>query len=261
MARAIWRGAISFGMVSIPVKLYTATESKDVTFRQLVAEDLQPLRQLRWSPTLDREVQYDELIKGYEYAKDQYVEYAANPAYYRGAPKIQKLFIKIMPATNLLAQIQGCIVMGLGPALTEEIRFEGGKILNGSFADYRVPRFGDVPELDTHLLNRPDLPSVGGGETPIVASRSGAIPASARSSSRGASRGSISSPRPRSPRRSPARTPARSRARSRRPSTTSSPRARSRRASPSGWPASPSSRARRSAASSSRWPSRSSSST
>ena len=73
MARAIWRGAISFGMVSIPVKLYTATESKDIAFRQLVAEDLKPLKQLRWSPTLDREIAYEELVKGYEYAKDQYV--------------------------------------------------------------------------------------------------------------------------------------------------------------------------------------------
>ena len=73
MARAIWRGAISFGMVSIPVKLYTATESKDVAFRQLVAEDLKPLRQLRWSPSLDREVAFEEIVRGYEYAKDQYV--------------------------------------------------------------------------------------------------------------------------------------------------------------------------------------------
>ena len=73
MARAIWRGAISFGMVSIPVKLYTATDSKDVAFRQLVAEDLKPLKQLRWSPSLDREVEYEELVRGYEYAKDQYV--------------------------------------------------------------------------------------------------------------------------------------------------------------------------------------------
>ena len=73
MARSIWRGAISFGMVSIPVKLYTATESKDVAFRQLVAEDLKPLKQLRWSPSLDREVAFEEIVKGYEYAKDQYV--------------------------------------------------------------------------------------------------------------------------------------------------------------------------------------------
>jgi DNA end-binding protein Ku len=73
MPRAIWRGAISFGMVSIPVKLYTATESKDVSFRQLAEEDLKPIKYLRWSPTLDREVQFHEIKKGYEYAKDQFV--------------------------------------------------------------------------------------------------------------------------------------------------------------------------------------------
>ena len=73
MPRAIWRGAISFGMVSIPVKLYTATESHDVSFRQLAEEDLKPIKYLRWSPTLDREVQYGEIKKGYEYAKDQFV--------------------------------------------------------------------------------------------------------------------------------------------------------------------------------------------
>ncbi len=73
MPRAIWRGAISFGMVSIPVKLYSATESKDVSFRQLAGEDLKPIKYLRWSPTLDREVEYGEIKKGYEYAKDQFV--------------------------------------------------------------------------------------------------------------------------------------------------------------------------------------------
>ncbi len=73
MPRAIWRGAISFGMVSIPVKLFTATESRDIAFRQLASEDLGRVKMLRWSPTLDREVAFDELVKGYEYAKDQYV--------------------------------------------------------------------------------------------------------------------------------------------------------------------------------------------
>jgi DNA end-binding protein Ku len=73
MPRAIWRGAISFGMVSIPVKLFTATDSKDIAFRQLAAEDLGRVKMMRWSPTLDREVAFDELVKGYEYAKDQYV--------------------------------------------------------------------------------------------------------------------------------------------------------------------------------------------
>jgi CO/xanthine dehydrogenase Mo-binding subunit len=59
--------------------------------------------------------------------------------------------------------------MGLGGALTEEIRFEDGKILNAKFSRYQVPRFKDVPELDIHLLNRPDLDPAGGGETPIIA--------------------------------------------------------------------------------------------
>jgi isoquinoline 1-oxidoreductase len=75
----------------------------------------------------------------------------------------------IINPANLLSQNQGCIVMGLGPALTEEIRFQDGKILNPRFSSYPTPRFEDLPEIDVHLLNRPDLPSVGGGETPIVA--------------------------------------------------------------------------------------------
>jgi len=70
---------------------------------------------------------------------------------------------------NLRSQVEGCIIMGLGGALREEIQFENGKVLNASFSKYPVPRFADVPELDIHLLDRPDLPSAGGGETPIIA--------------------------------------------------------------------------------------------
>ena len=61
------------------------------------------------------------------------------------------------------------VLCELLPALREAMQFENGRILNGSFGKYEVPRFADVPELDIHLLNRPDLPSVGGGETPIIA--------------------------------------------------------------------------------------------
>lgn len=70
---------------------------------------------------------------------------------------------------NLRRQVEGCLVMGLGAALYEEIKFADGKITNASFSDYRVPRMGDLPKLDIVLLNRPDLPSVGGSETPIIA--------------------------------------------------------------------------------------------
>jgi isoquinoline 1-oxidoreductase len=75
----------------------------------------------------------------------------------------------ILNPDNLLSQVQGCIVMGMGPALREEMRFANGQIQNPRFSRYLVPRFNDVPELDIHLLNRPDLASAGGGETPIIA--------------------------------------------------------------------------------------------
>jgi isoquinoline 1-oxidoreductase len=60
------------------------------------------------------------------------------------------------------------MIMGLGGALFEEMEFEDGKMLTDRFSRYRVPRFSDVPPLDIELLDRPDLPSVGGGETPII---------------------------------------------------------------------------------------------
>jgi len=75
----------------------------------------------------------------------------------------------IQNPANLLSQVQGCIIMGLGAALREEMQFEDGKILNASFAGYLVPRFKDVPKIDVHLINKTDIPSAGGGETPIIA--------------------------------------------------------------------------------------------
>ena len=75
----------------------------------------------------------------------------------------------ILNPSNLLTQVQGAIIMGLGPALREEISFENGEQLNASFRRYQVPRFADVPELDIRLLDRPDHDSAGAGETPIIA--------------------------------------------------------------------------------------------
>lgn len=59
--------------------------------------------------------------------------------------------------------------MGLGAALTEQISFEDGRISNPQFSSYHVPRMSDVPDLETVLVDRKDLPSVGAGETPIIA--------------------------------------------------------------------------------------------
>jgi isoquinoline 1-oxidoreductase len=69
---------------------------------------------------------------------------------------------------NLTAQNLGSIVMALGPALREEIRFEDGKVLTDAFSDYAVPRVADLPEIEVHLIDRKDLPSSGAGETPLI---------------------------------------------------------------------------------------------
>jgi isoquinoline 1-oxidoreductase len=70
---------------------------------------------------------------------------------------------------NLRSQNEGAVMMGLGGALREEIRFKDGRIENASFGEYHVPRVSDLPELDVVLVNRSDLTSAGAGETPIIA--------------------------------------------------------------------------------------------
>ena len=72
-ARAIWKGAISFGMVAIPIKLFAATDSKDIRFVNLHSACSTRLRQKRVCPEHDVEVSANEVTKGYEYAKGQYV--------------------------------------------------------------------------------------------------------------------------------------------------------------------------------------------
>jgi isoquinoline 1-oxidoreductase len=75
----------------------------------------------------------------------------------------------IVHPDNLKNQVDGCLVQGLGGALFEAIHFDQGRITNPRFSSYRVPRFSDVPELITVLLDRKDLPPAGAGEAPIVA--------------------------------------------------------------------------------------------
>jgi len=74
----------------------------------------------------------------------------------------------IVNPDGLRNQIEGSNVQGLGGALFEAIEFDNGKILNGRMSEYRVPRFSDVPVLETVLLDRKDIPSVGAGECPMI---------------------------------------------------------------------------------------------
>jgi DNA end-binding protein Ku len=73
MPRAIWSGSISFGLVNIPVKLYSAVSRKTVRFHQIDAESGQRIRQQRVNPASGDEVPYEQIVKGYEISPDKYV--------------------------------------------------------------------------------------------------------------------------------------------------------------------------------------------
>jgi len=74
----------------------------------------------------------------------------------------------IVNPDHLRNQVEGAMAQGIGGAMFEAIRFADGKNLNPHFSSYRVPRFSDMPVIESILLDRKDLPSAGAGETPIV---------------------------------------------------------------------------------------------
>ena len=74
MARAMWTGVIGFGLVSIPVKMFAATESKTTAFHQIHSVCKSQVKELRWCPTCERKVDWGEIVKGYEFEKGSFVE-------------------------------------------------------------------------------------------------------------------------------------------------------------------------------------------
>ena len=71
--RTIWNGSINFGLVNIPIGLAVAQQRKDVSFRTLHRECGTPIKQKRWCPVHERDVEADELVKGWEFSKGQFV--------------------------------------------------------------------------------------------------------------------------------------------------------------------------------------------
>ncbi|HWH31261.1 MAG TPA: Ku protein [Egibacteraceae bacterium] len=71
--RSLWKGALSFGLVNVPVRLYTATDDKTPSFNQLRASDHSRIGYKRVAKADDQEVDYDDIVKGYEYERDRYV--------------------------------------------------------------------------------------------------------------------------------------------------------------------------------------------
>lgn len=74
MARSMWTGVISFGMVTIPVKLFTATQSHNLAFHLLHEKCETRIKEQRWCPHCDKVVEWDDIVKGFEYRKGEYVE-------------------------------------------------------------------------------------------------------------------------------------------------------------------------------------------
>src|ERR1044071_3049706 len=73
MPRAIWTGSISFGLLNVPVKLYSAVSKKSVSFRELRESDGSRIRHKRVAEAGGKDVDYGDIVKGYEIAPDQYV--------------------------------------------------------------------------------------------------------------------------------------------------------------------------------------------
>lgn len=71
--RTLWKGAVSFGLVNIPVKMYVATENKDIKFNYLHQECMSPVQYRKYCPRCDRELNSEEIVRGYEYQKGNYV--------------------------------------------------------------------------------------------------------------------------------------------------------------------------------------------
>src|SRR5690606_8057105 len=73
MPRAIWTGSISFGLLNVPVKLYSAVSRRNVSFRELRRSDGSRIRHKRVAEADGEEVSYDQIVKGYEIAPEQYI--------------------------------------------------------------------------------------------------------------------------------------------------------------------------------------------
>ena len=105
--------------------------------------------------------------------KASYVATAAEVSKAAEGFKVERVVVvfecgAIVNPDGLRNQVEGAVVQGLGGALFEALEFSNAQLTNGTMEQYRVPRFRDVPSIEIVLLDRPDIPSAGAGETPIV---------------------------------------------------------------------------------------------
>src|SRR6478735_7109541 len=173
MARSMWSGAISFGLVNVPVKLYSAVSKKTVRFHQLHESDGVRIQQKRVCPADGEEVPFDQIVKGYEITPDQYVVVTPeelvdlediDPIFYdhpyyllpgTGAEKPYKLLVTAMEDAGKVAIARVVIrqkeqlvaIRPTGDILTMETM---------NFADEVVPHdnFDEAPDADIETNKR-----------------------------------------------------------------------------------------------------------
>jgi nicotinate dehydrogenase subunit B len=75
----------------------------------------------------------------------------------------------VMNPDDMHQQAEGCAMMGMGYALSEEVRFQGGRVLTENFDGYDIPRFSRMPKIEVVLVDNPQTAALGGGEPPIIA--------------------------------------------------------------------------------------------
>jgi nicotinate dehydrogenase subunit B len=107
------------------------------------------------------------------FEKGSYVANCAEMSVVNGAVKVVRVVEAfecgaIVNPEHLRNQVEGAVAMGIGGALFEHIDFADNQILTDRLSRYRVPRFADMPRIESVLLDRKDLPSAGAGETPIM---------------------------------------------------------------------------------------------
>jgi nicotinate dehydrogenase subunit B len=105
--------------------------------------------------------------------KDARIAMRADVAIEAGAIRLKRFtyvgdYGAIVNPLNLRNQITGALIMGIGGALFEHVRFDAQSQLTRSLADYRVPRFSDIPEIEIHLIDHREIPSAGAGESAIT---------------------------------------------------------------------------------------------
>ena len=106
----MWKGVVSFGMVSIPIRLYNATESSaKVSFRQLCPEHKSPISYKRYCAEGDHEVNYGDILKGYEVGRDRYVIIIEDVDLSRLPERVKRIYA--VPLFPELADSSPCTVV------------------------------------------------------------------------------------------------------------------------------------------------------